>query len=31
MMNELVTQGPFEVAMTVYSDFLLYKDGVYKH
>lgn len=31
MMNELVNNGPFEVALNVYSDFLVYKDGVYKH
>lgn len=31
MMNELVTHGPFEVALNVYSDFLVYKNGVYKH
>jgi cathepsin B len=31
MMNELVNHGPFEVALNVYSDFLVYKNGVYKH
>lgn len=31
MMNELVNHGPFEVALNVYSDFLVYKTGVYKH
>jgi cathepsin B len=29
MMNELVTNGPFEVAFDVYEDFLNYKSGVY--
>lgn len=29
MMKELVENGPFEVALTVYEDFLTYKSGVY--
>ncbi|KAG5490474.1 hypothetical protein JKF63_00594 [Porcisia hertigi] len=29
--RELMTKGPFEVALDVYSDFLLYKSGVYTH
>lgn len=29
MLKELVTNGPFEVAIEVYSDFLTYKSGVY--
>jgi len=31
IMQELVTKGPVEAAFTVYSDFLQYKSGVYKH
>ena len=31
MMTELSTNGPFEVTMTVYSDFVHYKSGVYQH
>ncbi len=31
MAAELVKNGPFEVAMTVYEDFLAYKSGVYSH
>ncbi len=31
MMRELVENGPFEVAISVYEDFLLYKSGVYQH
>lgn len=31
IMEELVTRGPVEAAFTVYSDFLQYKKGVYKH
>jgi cathepsin B len=31
MMNELSTNGPFEVAFSVYEDFLSYKTGVYTH
>lgn len=31
MMEELVEHGPFEVAFTVYEDFLTYKKGVYQH
>lgn len=31
MMNELYNHGPFEVAFTVYQDFLTYKSGVYRH
>ncbi|XP_076438146.1 cathepsin B-like [Babylonia areolata] len=31
MMEELVTNGPIEAAFTVYSDFLQYKTGVYRH
>lgn len=30
MKKELVTNGPFEVSMEVYEDFLVYKSGVYK-
>lgn len=30
-MRELMTKGPFEVALTVYADFLTYKSGVYSH
>lgn len=29
--RELMTNGPFEVALTVYEDFLTYKSGVYSH
>lgn len=29
--RELMTNGPFEVAFTVYEDFLAYKSGVYAH
>lgn len=29
--RELMTNGPFEVALTVYEDFLTYKSGVYTH
>ena len=29
--TEIMTNGPIEVAFTVYSDFLTYKSGVYKH
>ena len=29
--NELMAHGPFEVAFTVYDDFLAYKSGVYQH
>lgn len=31
MMTELDQNGPFEVAFTVYSDFLTYKSGVYQY
>ncbi|KAL8572856.1 hypothetical protein ACOMHN_011105 [Nucella lapillus] len=31
IMQELYSNGPVEAAFTVYSDFLLYKSGVYKH
>jgi cathepsin B len=31
MMAEVSTKGPFEIAMTVYEDFLTYKSGVYVH
>lgn len=31
MMQELVENGPFEVAIEVYKDFLTYSSGVYKH
>jgi len=31
IMQELVENGPMEAAFTVYSDFLQYKTGVYKH
>jgi hypothetical protein len=30
-MQELYAHGPFEVAFTVYEDFLTYKSGVYTH
>ncbi|GET90344.1 cysteine peptidase C [Leishmania tarentolae] len=30
-MVELMTNGPFEVSLQVYSDFIAYKSGVYKH
>lgn len=30
-MRELMHNGPFEVALTVYEDFLVYKSGVYSH
>lgn len=29
--RELMANGPFEVALTVYEDFLTYKSGVYSH
>jgi len=29
--NEIMTNGPIEVAFSVYQDFLTYKSGVYKH
>jgi len=29
--TELMTNGPMEVALSVYEDFLSYKSGVYKH
>lgn len=31
IMREIMTNGPVEIAMTVYSDMLNYKDGVYHH
>jgi cathepsin C len=31
MMVELVNVGPFPVGYEVYSDFLTYKGGIYKH
>lgn len=31
MMTELYNHGPFEVAFTVYDDFVTYKSGVYHH
>lgn len=31
MENEISTNGPIEVAFSVYEDFLTYKSGVYKH
>jgi cathepsin B len=31
MQKELMLNGPFVVAMTVFADFLLYKSGVYRH
>lgn len=31
MRSEVVQNGPFEVTMTVYEDFLSYKSGVYQH
>jgi cysteine peptidase C len=31
IMQEIMTNGPIEVAFTVYSDFLTYKSGVYRH
>ncbi|XP_025091465.1 cathepsin B-like [Pomacea canaliculata] len=31
IMQELYTNGPVEAAFTVYSDFLQYKSGVYRH
>lgn len=31
MKTELMTNGPFEVGMTVYEDFLTYKSGIYQH
>jgi cathepsin B len=31
LQNELMTNGPIEVAFTVYADFEAYKSGVYKH
>jgi cathepsin B len=31
MKQELVTNGPFTGAFTVYDDFLSYKSGVYEH
>ncbi|KAG5473741.1 hypothetical protein LSCM1_04371 [Leishmania martiniquensis] len=30
-MRELMKNGPFEVAFTVYADFVAYKSGVYSH
>ena len=29
--TEIMTNGPIEVAFTVYEDFLSYKSGVYRH
>jgi cathepsin B len=29
--TEIMTNGPVEVAFSVYADFLTYKSGVYKH
>lgn len=29
--EELMTKGPFEVAFTVYEDFMTYKEGIYQH
>lgn len=29
MLKELVQNGPFEMTMRVYEDFLLYKEGIY--
>ena len=29
--TELMTNGPFEVAFTVYEDFMTYKSGIYQH
>lgn len=31
IMQEIYTNGPVEVAFSVYSDFLTYKKGVYQH
>uniref|UniRef100_A0A6B2LAF8 Peptidase C1A papain C-terminal domain-containing protein n=1 Tax=Arcella intermedia TaxID=1963864 RepID=A0A6B2LAF8_9EUKA len=31
IMTEIYTNGPVEVAFTVYEDFVTYKSGVYKH
>jgi len=31
IMQEIYTNGPVEVAFTVYSDFLTYKSGVYQY
>jgi len=31
IMNEIYNHGPIEAAFTVYSDFLTYKSGVYRH
>jgi len=31
IMQEIMTNGPVEVAFTVYADFLTYKDGVYQY
>ena len=31
MKTELMTNGPFEVAFTVYEDFYAYKSGIYQH
>jgi len=31
MMTEVDTNGPFEVAFSVYADFLTYKTGVYEY
>jgi len=31
IMNEIYKNGPVETAFTVYSDFLTYKSGVYRH
>jgi len=30
-MTEIMTNGPVEAAFTVYTDFMLYKGGVYSH
>jgi len=30
-MTEIYTNGPVEGAFTVYSDFMSYKSGVYRH
>ena len=29
--TELMTNGPMEVAFTVYEDFMTYKSGIYQH
>jgi cathepsin B len=31
MMNDISTNGPIEVAFSVYEDFLTYKTGIYSH